>query len=59
MALANTTINGLKGDTSKISIVPFSFSFTMDTEVIKTQISSSTNAITPGTKLVVPFNSGL
>jgi hypothetical protein len=30
----------------------------MDTEVIITQINISTNAMTPGTKLVAPFNSG-
>jgi len=40
-------------------MVPNSFSRTMETEVINTQTSISTNDITPGTKFGAPFNSGL
>ena len=50
---------GLKGDTSNISMVPVSFSFTMEMAVIITQTSISTRAITPGTKLWAPFSCGL
>ena len=39
------------GDTNRTSIVPVSFSRTMEMEVIIAQISISINPITPGTKL--------
>jgi len=42
---------GLTGDTRRISIVPISFSRTMDTEVIRAQIRMKMSPIMPGTKL--------
>ena len=42
-----------------ISIVPISFSFTIEIDVIITQTSISTSAITPGTKFCAPFSWGL
>ncbi len=50
---------GFMGETSRISIVPVSFSFTMAMAVIMTQTISSTIAITPGTKFGAPFSCGL
>ena len=51
--------NGLNGDTNNTSMVPNSFSFTMATDVIMVHTSINTKAITPGTKLGAPRNSGL
>ena len=42
---------GRMGDTNRTSIVPVSFSRTMEMEVIIAQISISISPITPGTKL--------
>ena len=50
---------GLKGDTSSISMVPNSFSFTMETEVSATDTIMNMSAITPGIKLSEPFCSTL
>src|SRR6218665_1713709 len=50
-AFATMIFKGCSGDTSMISIVPVSFSFTIVTAVIIVQINISTMAITPGTKL--------
>lgn len=43
---------GRMGDTNRTSIVPVSFSRTMEMEVIIAQISISINPITPGTKII-------
>ncbi len=59
MALDITTIRGFIGDTNNISMVPFSFSFTMDTEVIMAPSNMRIRVITPGTKLKVLDNFGL
>ena len=58
-AFESMTIKGLKGETSSISIVPVSFSYTIAIAVIITQTSIKTKAITPGTKFGAPFNCGL
>ena len=50
------TNEGFIGETSKISIVPVSFSFTMAIAVIITQTINRISAITPGTKFGAPFN---
>ena len=50
---------GFTGDTSKISIVPVSFSRTIDIEVIMAQMRVKMSPITPGTKLYAPFIRGL
>ena len=50
---------GFMGDTSNISIVPDSFSRTIDIEVIIAQISIRISPITPGTKLYAAFIPGL
>ena len=42
---------GRTGETSNTSIVPISFSRTMETDVIMAQISIRIKPITPGTKL--------
>src|ERR1700676_5223091 len=47
-ALAINTMTGLKGETNRISIVPNSFSLTMETEVRAVQTSIRISAITPG-----------
>jgi hypothetical protein len=38
---------GLKGDTNRISIVPVSFSLTMETDVIKTQTTTTLTPLHP------------
>ena len=43
--------SGLTGETSRTSIVPVSFSRTMEMEVIMAQISIRISPMTPGTKL--------
>ena len=43
--------SGRTGETSNTSIVPLSFSRTIDTEVISAQISMNINPMIPGTKL--------
>ena len=53
------TMMGLKGDTSKISMVPSSFSLTTATEVSAVLTIIKINAITPGIKLSEPFCSSL
>src|SRR5690554_3131479 len=58
-AFETITKNGLNGDTSNTSIVPLSFSLTMETEVISTQTSSRIRDITPGTKLMADLSPGL
>ncbi len=50
---------GFIGETSKSSIVPNSFSLTIEIDVIIAHINVSTRAITPGTKLYEPLSSGL
>ena len=55
----NNDFKGCIGDTSMISIVPNSFSFTMVMAVIIVHTSISTIAITPGTILYAPFSCGL
>ena len=57
--LARTIFIGFIGDTSSTSMLPVSFSLTMDTEVISAQISSSISPMIPGTKLYELFNCGL
>ena len=42
---------GRTGDTNNTSIVPVSFSLTIDTEVIMAQIKIKINPMIPGTKL--------
>jgi hypothetical protein len=42
---------GLTGETSKTSIVPVSFSLTIEMEVIMAHISIIINPITPGTNV--------
>src|SRR5690606_1503085 len=59
IALVTTIISGCTGETSKTSIVPRSFSRTIDTAVIITQTSIRMSAITPGTKLCTLFSCGL
>ena len=59
MALEMITNMGFTGETSRISIVPSSFSRTIETDVIITQTNNSTMAMTPGTKFGAPFKSGL
>src|ERR1035437_7464707 len=59
IAFEMITIKGFIGDTNNISIVPISFSRTIETEVIITQTSNNTMAMTPGTKLGEPLRSGL
>src|SRR5690606_17436922 len=53
------THTGLNGDTSSTSMVPVSFSLTMDMAVIMTETNINTNAMTPGTKLGAPLSCGL
>ena len=50
---------GRMGDTSSTSIVPVSFSRTMEMAVIMAQMSISISPITPGTKLYALFIWGL
>ena len=54
-----TIHTGRTGETSTNSIVPNSFSRTMETEVIIEHISIRINPITPGTKLYEEFMAGL
>jgi len=49
--LATTIRSGRTGDTSNTSMVPVSFSRTIDTEVIMAQINMNINPMSPGTKL--------
>src|SRR6187455_890997 len=58
-AFARTTNCGRIGETSIISMVPISFSFTMVMAVIIVHTNNKTIAITPGTKLNAPFSCGL
>ena len=53
------TKNGFKGETSRISIVPNSFSLVIEIEVIIAETNIKITVITPGTKLKTLFNSGL
>lgn len=55
----NIIVRGRTGDTSKRSIVPDSFSLTIDTDVIMAHISIKIMPIMPGTKLYALFNCGL
>ena len=52
-------VAGLTGDTSSRSIVPFSFSRTIDTEVMMAHISMKIIPMIPGTKLYALFILGL
>lgn len=47
------------GEASNTSMLPVSFSRTIDTEVIMAQMSSKIIPITPGTKLNALFDCGL
>ena len=53
--MASTTFSGRTGDTSSTSIVPVSFSRTIDTEVIMAQIRMKIMPMMPGTKLYELF----
>ena len=55
IALASITEKGFTGETSSTSIVPLSFSRTMDTEVIIAHTSMRIMPMTPGTKLKALF----
>ena len=57
--MAKTIRNGRTGDTSSTSIVPVSFSRTIDTEVIMAQINMKIIPMIPGTKLYELFIWGL
>ena len=50
---------GFTGDTSSSSIVPVSFSLTIDTDVIIEHIIMRMSPMTPGTKLYADFMAGL
>ena len=57
--LEKITINGWKGETNNTSMVPSSFSRTIEMDVIITQISHMIMDIIPGIKTNSPFISGL
>jgi hypothetical protein len=58
-AFAMMIFNGFIGDTSSTSMVPVSFSLTIEMEVIMAHININIMPITPGTKLKELFMLGL
>ena len=57
--MATIIISGLTGDTSSTSMVPFSFSRTIEMEVIMAHTSISSIPMMAGTKLYDDFMRGL